>query len=146
MKTPPSDWMIVGSGRIVRKVLAMSQVKGSHDWEQIVGSSFLSYLKDSPPEFFACPTCSNEIWFNTISYLFSSNYIFQIWTYVWNPTIWQVREQKDWTQHFIMWTIASHRFRLIWPTAWRNDATPDPTTQRFIMLTIASHSFRLMRG
>jgi hypothetical protein len=61
MKTPPSDWMIVGSGRIVRKVLAMSQVKGSHDWEQIVGSSFLSYLKDSPPEFFACPTCSNEI-------------------------------------------------------------------------------------
>ena len=61
MKSTPSDWMIVGSGRLVRKVLAKSQVKGRHDLEEIVGSSFLSYLKESPPQFFECATCYNQI-------------------------------------------------------------------------------------
>lgn len=56
-----AEWTTVGSGRLVTKVLAQSRIEGPHDWKEILGSSFLSYVTDPPPSFFECPTCYNLI-------------------------------------------------------------------------------------
>lgn len=61
--SPPEDWMTVGSGRLYRKIVATSKLEGPHDWEELLGSSFLLYVTEGSAdfEFFKCPQCSGLI-------------------------------------------------------------------------------------
>jgi hypothetical protein len=55
--SPPTDWITVGSGWLVNKVLAESPVEAHHDWVTILGGSFVSYVTAPPPSFFECASC-----------------------------------------------------------------------------------------
>jgi len=63
MTTPPGDWMTVGSGRLIRKARTISKETGPHDWESLVGASFISFVNLSPSmfSFYSCPRCEDLI-------------------------------------------------------------------------------------
>lgn len=63
MTTPAANWMTVGSGRLVKKAKSLSKERGSHDWGNLLGEEFISFVTkgSSMLEMYVCPGCKKMI-------------------------------------------------------------------------------------